>query len=136
MNNISEDTTEFALVMLFQPFGLISRVYIAMDIPKDKKKPIKSRGFAFVSFVDQEDALSAMAELQGHRYDCMILKLEWERPRAQKCEWSTTCGEGERFMPLSKNNIVAVFFVTFRCHPSLSPLTRRPPEGQHVWNDE
>ena len=63
-----------------------------------------------------------MAELQGHRYDCMILKLEWERPRAQKCEWSTTCGEGERFMPLSKNNIVTVFFVLpsfvviLRCH--------------------
>ena len=110
MNNISEDTTEFALVMLFQPFGLISRVYIAMDIPKDKKKPIKSRGFAFVSFVDQEDALSAMAELQGHRYDCMILKLEWERPRAQKCEWSTTCGRANALMPLSKNNIVTVFF--------------------------
>ena len=84
VNNISEDTTESALWMLFQPFGLISRVYIAMDIPKDKKKPIKSRGFALVSFVDQEDALRAMAELQGHRYDYMILKLEWERPRAQK----------------------------------------------------
>ncbi len=28
MNNISEDTTEFDLRMLFQPFGLISRVYI------------------------------------------------------------------------------------------------------------
>ena len=84
VNNISEDTTEFVLLMLFQPFGLISRVYIAMDIPKDKTKPIKSMGFAFVSFVDQEDALSAMAELQGRRYDYMILKLEWERPRAQK----------------------------------------------------
>ncbi len=84
VNNISEDITEFDLRMLFQPFGLISRVYIVMDIPKDKKKPIKSRGFAFVSFVDQEDALSAMAELQGRRYDHMILKLEWERPRAPK----------------------------------------------------
>ncbi len=101
-----------------------------------QEEAYQSRGFAFVSFVDQEYALSAMAELQGHRYDCMILKLEWERPRAQKCEWSTTCGEGERFMPLSKNNIVTVFFVTSRCHPLLSPLTRRPPEGQHVWNDE
>lgn len=65
MNNISEDTTEFALVMLFQPFGLISRVYIAMDIPKEKKKHIKSRGFAFVSFVDQEDALSAWRSSRG-----------------------------------------------------------------------
>jgi RNA recognition motif-containing protein len=55
-----------------------------MDVPKDKKKPIKSRGFAFVSFVNQEDASSAMAELQGHRYDYMILNLEWERPRAPK----------------------------------------------------
>ena len=55
-----------------------------MDVPKDKKKPIKSRGFAFVSFVNQEDASSAMTELQGHRYDYMILNLEWERPRAPK----------------------------------------------------
>jgi translation initiation factor 3 subunit G len=76
VNDISEDTTKSALWMLFRSFRLISHVYIAMDVPKDKKKPIKSRGFAFVSFVDQEDALSAMAELQGHRYDYMILKLE------------------------------------------------------------
>ncbi|KAL3783386.1 hypothetical protein ACHAW5_004883 [Stephanodiscus triporus] len=83
-SNISDDTAETDLQMLFQPFGRISRVYISMYVPKDKKKPIKRRGFAFVSFVNQEDASSAMAELQGHRYDYMILDLEWERPRVPK----------------------------------------------------
>ncbi|KAL3775536.1 hypothetical protein ACHAW5_001555 [Stephanodiscus triporus] len=79
VTNISEDTTEADLQELFQPFGRISRVYLAKD-----KETMQSRGFAFVSFVHREDAASAMAKLQGHGYDHLILKLEWARPSAPK----------------------------------------------------
>jgi hypothetical protein len=58
VNTISKDTIKFNFWVLFQQFRLISSVYIAMAIPKDKKKPIKSRGFAVVSFVDQKDTLT------------------------------------------------------------------------------
>mmetsp|Transcript_23786 Transcript_23786/g.94325 ORF Transcript_23786/g.94325 Transcript_23786/m.94325 type:complete len:85 (-) Transcript_23786:422-676(-) len=43
-----------------------------------------SRGFAFVSYVRREDAARAMAALQGHGYDHLILKIEWARPSEKK----------------------------------------------------
>ena len=79
VTNISEDTTEADLQELFSAFGRISRVYLAKD-----KETLQSRGFAFVSFIHQQDAAMAMAKLQGHGYDHLILKLEWARPSAPK----------------------------------------------------
>lgn len=79
VTNISENTTEADLQDLFQPFGRISRVYLAKD-----KETMISRGFAFVSFVHKEDAARAMEKLQGFGYDHLILKLEWARPNAPK----------------------------------------------------
>jgi translation initiation factor 3 subunit G len=79
VTNISENTTEADLQELFQPFGRISRVYLAKD-----KETLQSRGFAFVSFVHKEDAARAMEKLQGFGYDHLILKLEWARPSAPK----------------------------------------------------
>mmetsp|Transcript_5550 Transcript_5550/g.8535 ORF Transcript_5550/g.8535 Transcript_5550/m.8535 type:complete len:332 (-) Transcript_5550:60-1055(-) len=79
VTNISENTTEADLQDLFQPFGRISRVYLAKD-----KETLVSRGFAFVSFVHREDAARAMEKLQGYGYDHLILKLEWARPSAPK----------------------------------------------------
>lgn len=81
VTNISEDTTESDLQELFQPFGRISRVYLAKD-----KETMQSRGFAFVSFVHREDAARAMEKLQGYGYDHLILKLEWARPSAPKSD--------------------------------------------------
>jgi translation initiation factor 3 subunit G len=79
VTNISENTTEADLQELFKPFGRISRVYLAKD-----KETLQSRGFAFVSFVNKDEAACAMEELQGHGYDHLILKLEWARPNAPK----------------------------------------------------
>ncbi|OEU16087.1 Rna binding domain in eukaryotic translation initiation factor 3 subunit 4, partial [Fragilariopsis cylindrus CCMP1102] len=75
VTNISENTTEADLQDLFKPFGRISRVYLAKD-----KETLQSRGFAFVSFVNKDDAAKAMEKLQGFGYDHLILKLEWARP--------------------------------------------------------
>jgi translation initiation factor 3 subunit G len=63
VTNISENTTEADLQDLFQPFGRISRVYLAKD-----KETMVSRGFAFVSFVHKDDAAKAMEKLQGFGY--------------------------------------------------------------------
>jgi translation initiation factor 3 subunit G len=79
VTNISENTTEADLQELFQRFGRISRVYLAKD-----KDTLVSRGFAFVSFVNKDDAAKAMDALQGYGYDHLILKLEWARPNAPK----------------------------------------------------
>jgi translation initiation factor 3 subunit G len=79
VTNISENTTESDLQDLFKGFGRISRVYLAKD-----KETLISRGFAFVSFVNKEDAAKAMDALQGYGYDHLILKLEWARPNTPK----------------------------------------------------
>ena len=79
VTNISEDASEADLQELFQPFGRISRVYLAKD-----KETMQSRGFAFVSFVHREDAAKAMEKLQGHGYDHLILNLDWAKPSAPK----------------------------------------------------
>lgn len=79
VTNISQSTTEADLQDLFKPFGRISRVYLAKD-----KETLQSRGFAFVSFVNKDDAAKAMEKLQGYGYDHLILKLEWARPNTPK----------------------------------------------------
>lgn len=79
VTNISEDTSEADLQERFQAFGRIARVYLAKD-----KETKKSRGFGFVSFMHQQDAAMAFANLQGRRFDQLILKLEWARPSAPK----------------------------------------------------
>ncbi|CAM9655947.1 unnamed protein product, partial [Choristocarpus tenellus] len=51
------------------------RTYLAKD-----PETMQSRGFAFVSFYNQQDAEAAMEALQGYGYDHLILKLEWAKP--------------------------------------------------------
>jgi translation initiation factor 3 subunit G len=79
VTNLSENTTENDLQELFSRFGRVARVYLAKD-----KETLQSRGFAFVSFHDREEAALAMEKLQGFGYDHLILKLEWARPNQNK----------------------------------------------------
>lgn len=78
VTNISEDTTEDDLRELFRPFGYISRIYLA----KDPYTRI-SRGFAFISFSNRREAQAAIDKLNGHRYDHLILIVEFSKPRPQ-----------------------------------------------------
>jgi translation initiation factor 3 subunit G len=79
VTNLSENTTEADLQELFHRFGRISRVYLAKN-----KETMQSRGFAFVTFVNQKDAATAMEALQGYGYDHLILKLEWAKPNTKE----------------------------------------------------
>ncbi|MQL86839.1 hypothetical protein Taro_019366 [Colocasia esculenta] len=76
VTNLSEDTREPDLHELFRPFGLITRVYVAVD-----QKTGISRGFGFVNFVNREDAERAINKLNGYGYDNLILRVEWATPR-------------------------------------------------------
>ncbi|GAB2274414.1 hypothetical protein Dimus_009181 [Dionaea muscipula] len=77
VTNLSEDTREPDLQELFRPFGVITRVYVALD-----QKTGTSRGFGFVNFVNREDAERAISKLNGYGYDNLILRVEWATPRA------------------------------------------------------
>jgi translation initiation factor 3 subunit G len=75
VSNLSESAFENDLQELFKPFGPVQRVFIAKD-----KTTGESRGFGFVTFYHREDAAKAIAKLDGHGYDHLILHLEWALP--------------------------------------------------------
>eukprot|EP00250_Pteridium_aquilinum_P008721 c1815_g1_i1 orf=136-1020(+) len=79
VTNLSEDTREQDLQELFRPFGPISRIYVAFD-----RETGLSRGFAFINFVNREDAIRAINKLDGYGYDNLILRVEWATPRSDK----------------------------------------------------
>uniref|UniRef100_A0ACD5YXJ3 Uncharacterized protein n=1 Tax=Avena sativa TaxID=4498 RepID=A0ACD5YXJ3_AVESA len=76
VTNLSEDTREPDVLELFSTFGLVSRVYVALD-----QRTGSSRGFGFVNFVRREDAEKAISKLNGYGYDNLILHVEWATPR-------------------------------------------------------
>ncbi|OQR78486.1 eukaryotic translation initiation factor 3 subunit G-like [Tropilaelaps mercedesae] len=71
VTNLSEDIRERDIQELFSPFGTIQRIYLAKD-----KFTSNSKGFAFVSFVRKEAAVSAIMHLNGYGYDNLILSVE------------------------------------------------------------
>lgn len=79
VTNLSEDTREADLQELFGAFGPISRVYVAFD-----RETGLSRGFAFINYVNREDALRAINKLDGYGYDNLILRVEWATPRTDR----------------------------------------------------
>jgi len=88
VTNISEDTGEDDLRELFAPYGRVHRIYLAKN-----RETMQSRGFAFVSFYNKDDAQRAMDELQGYGYDHLILKIEWAKPSTRSVH-DTGLGSG------------------------------------------
>jgi len=81
VTNLSEDTTEDDIRELFRNFGHTTRVYLARD-----RVSGESRGFAFVTYQTRQDAERAVAGLNGHGYDSLILHVEFAKPREEKKE--------------------------------------------------
>ncbi len=60
VGNMSFQTSEADLRALFEPFGQITRVHIAMD-----RETGRARGFAFVEMANDEEAAKAITALDG-----------------------------------------------------------------------
>lgn len=75
VSNLPEEATETDIQELFRPFGKVMRTFLA----KDKNKQI-SRGFAFVTFANKEDAQRAIWGVNDYGYNHLILKVEWAKP--------------------------------------------------------
>ena len=60
VGNMSFQTTSADLKALFEPFGQLARVHVAMD-----RETGKARGFGFVEMVNDADAAAAIAALDG-----------------------------------------------------------------------
>lgn len=76
VTNLSEDTREPELQVLFRPFGQITRIYVATD-----RETGESRGFAFINFMRRDEAQKAIDTLDGFGFDNLILRVEWAQPR-------------------------------------------------------
>jgi translation initiation factor 3 subunit G len=84
VTNLAEVTTEDDIRELFRVFGHTTRVYLARD-----RISGESRGFAFVTYQTRQDAERAVAGLNGHGYDSLILHVEFAKPREEKKEGGT-----------------------------------------------
>ena len=77
VGNLNFQTTEAELRALFEPYGQVSRVHIAMD-----RETGRARGFAFVEMPNDEEAGKAMAGLDGKEVGGRALKVNEARPRS------------------------------------------------------
>ncbi|XP_066144280.1 eukaryotic translation initiation factor 3 subunit G-like isoform X1 [Euwallacea fornicatus] len=73
--NLSESTTEMDLEELVKPFGPIHKLFLAKD-----KQTGQCKGFAYIHFKFKGDAAIAIARLNGHGYDHLILTVDWSKP--------------------------------------------------------
>lgn len=76
VGNMNFQTTEAELRALFEPYGQVSRVHIAMD-----RETGRARGFAFVEMPNDEEATKAMSGLDGKEVGGRALKVNEARPK-------------------------------------------------------
>jgi cold-inducible RNA-binding protein len=78
VGNMSFQTTESELRALFEPFGQVTRVHLAMD-----RETGRARGFAFVEMPNDEEAAKAIAGLDGKEAGGRNLKVNEARPKGE-----------------------------------------------------
>jgi cold-inducible RNA-binding protein len=78
VGNMSFQTTEADLRALFESFGQITRVHLAMD-----RETGRARGFAFVEMPNDAEAAKAIAELDGKEFGGRNLKVNEARPKTE-----------------------------------------------------
>jgi len=76
VGNLSFQTTESELNELFKPFGQVTRVTLVKD-----RETGRARGFAFVEMPNDEDAVKAIAGLDGKPVGGRNLKVNEARPK-------------------------------------------------------
>jgi cold-inducible RNA-binding protein len=79
VGNLSFQTTEGAILDLFQQAGTVSKCELIMD-----KFSGKSRGFAFVEMGSQDEANTAVAQFNGKDLDGRALTVNEARPREDR----------------------------------------------------
>lgn len=78
VGNLNFQTSEGELRTLFEPFGAVTRVHMAMD-----RETGRARGFAFVEMPNDEEAAKAISGLDGTMNGGRQLKVNEARPRGE-----------------------------------------------------
>jgi RNA recognition motif-containing protein len=79
VGNLSFETTENDLQDLFEKHGTVNEAHLMMD-----KMTGQSRGFAFVTMNDNEQAKAAMGATNGHELNGRTLNVNEARPREER----------------------------------------------------
>jgi cold-inducible RNA-binding protein len=79
VGNLAFETTENDLQDLFEQHGTVNEVHLMMD-----KMTGKSRGFAFITMNDDEQAKSAMSATNGKELNGRALNVNEARPREER----------------------------------------------------
>src|SRR5271157_2318898 len=79
VGNLSFQTTESELTALFQGFGQVTRVHVAMD-----RETGRARGFAFVEMPNDQEAAKAIAALNGKEVGGRAIKVNEARPKTER----------------------------------------------------
>ncbi len=79
VGSLSFKTTEHELQKEFEAFGEVDSVKIIMD-----HETLKSRGFAFVTMPNDDQATAAIAALNGKELNGFALKMNEARPRESR----------------------------------------------------
>jgi RNA recognition motif-containing protein len=80
VGNLSFEAKDVNVKTLFAGFGNVSSVVILM---RDNKKKPKSRGFGFVQMPDEQQALAAIAALNGKEFMGRVINIEPARPKTE-----------------------------------------------------
>jgi RNA recognition motif-containing protein len=89
VGNLSFQTTESELTALFQGFGQVTRVHVAMD-----RETGRARGFAFVEMPNDEEAAKAIAGLNGKEVGGRAIKVNEARPKEARTGPPRSSGGG------------------------------------------
>ena len=89
VGNLPFSATEDALRDLFSPLGEVQQVRIMTD-----RDTGKSRGFAFVEMLQDEDAAKAIAALNGKDFDGRALTINEARPKPARSGGPRSGGGG------------------------------------------
>lgn len=79
VGNISWGTTNDSLKAAFEAFGPVEEAFIITD-----KFSGRSKGFGFVTFVNEEDGDKAISEMNGKELDGRELIVNEARPQEQR----------------------------------------------------
>jgi len=79
VGNLSFDTTENDLQVLFEEYGTVTEVSLVND-----RVTGRSRGFAFVTFSNAEEGQAAVRALEGKEFGGRNLTVNEARPKGDR----------------------------------------------------
>jgi len=82
IGNLSFQATESDLRAMFQPFGQITRIHLAMD-----RETGRARGFAFVEMPNDDEAKKAISALDGKEFGGRNVKVNEARPKGERSDF-------------------------------------------------